>query len=58
MALKIDLRPGEVLTIGGATIKLVKKSGQLASLVIEADLSVRIEGPRKAQEPRQITAGL
>lgn len=57
MALKIDLRPGEVLTIGGATIKLVKKSGQLASLVIEADKSVLIDGPKKDQEARHITAG-
>ena len=52
MALKIDLRPGEVLTIGAATVKLVKKSGQLASLVIYADDDVNIEGPYKSDEVR------
>lgn len=50
MALKIDLRPGESLKIGNATVKLVKKSGQLASLVVEADRSVLIEGPIKEGE--------
>ncbi len=45
MALKIDLRPGESLKIGDTVVKLVKKSGQLASLVIIADKSVPITGP-------------
>lgn len=56
MALKYDLRPGESITIGGATVKLVKKSGQLASLVIEADRSIKIEGPEKREQGRQTLA--
>ena len=42
MALKIDLRPGQSIMVGEVSIKLVKKSGQLACLVIEADKSVQI----------------
>ena len=56
MALKIDLRPGESLTIGNTTVKLVKKSGQLASLVIEADKGLKIEGPGKREPGRQSLA--
>jgi hypothetical protein len=43
MALKIDLRPGEKLQIGDATVTLVQKSGQLASLSIEADKSIPVK---------------
>lgn len=42
MALKIDLRPGEKLQIGEAIITMVQKSGQLASLVIDADRSIPV----------------
>ncbi|MND20865.1 hypothetical protein D3C76_47970 [compost metagenome] len=52
MALKIDLRPGQSITVGDVTIKMVKKSGQLASLVIEAGKDVPIKGPH-LQEVRQ-----
>ncbi len=41
--LKRDLRPGEELKIGDAIIKVVKKSGQIVSLVIDAPKDVRIE---------------
>jgi hypothetical protein len=41
--LKIDLRPGEKLQIGDATVTLVQKSGQLASLVIDADRSIPVK---------------
>lgn len=57
--MKIDLRPGEVLKIGDVTVKLVKKSGQLASLVIEADRSIPIRrsGADDAPPtPRQVVA--
>lgn len=40
--LKIDLRVGESLMIGKATVQLEKKSGQIATLVIDADKSVLI----------------
>lgn len=45
MALKIDLRPGQSVQIGDITVKMVKKSGQIASLVIEAAKDVPIKGP-------------
>lgn len=45
MPLKIDVRPGEIITIGDVRIKLEKKSGQLASLVIDAPKDVQIKGP-------------
>lgn len=51
MALKIDLRPGDVLMIGDVTLKMVKKSGQLACIVIDADKSVPIR--RVTAEPEQ-----
>lgn len=56
MALKIDLRPGETVTIGDVTVKLVKKSGQLASLVIEADKTIPIKGPQSQGESREVLA--
>lgn len=43
MALNIDIRPGETLQIGDVKIQMVKKSGQLARLIIEADKSVIIK---------------
>lgn len=51
--IKIDLRPGETVTIGGAVITMVKKSGQLASLVIEAEKEVPIKGPQHLREVKQ-----
>jgi len=46
VALKIDLRPGQIVQIGDVTVKMVKKSGQIASLVIDAPQYVPIKGPR------------
>lgn len=40
--LKVDLRVGESLKIGTATVRLEKKSGQIATLVIDADRSVPV----------------
>lgn len=51
--LKQDLRPGEELQIGDAIVKLVKKSGQVASLVISAPRSVQIKRVSTAEEPAQ-----
>ncbi|WP_288075948.1 carbon storage regulator [Pseudomonas sp.] len=48
MALKIDLRPGQSVQIGDVVVKMVKKSGQVACLVIEADKSVPIRRPDDA----------
>lgn len=38
----VDLRCGETLTIGEARVRLERKSGQVARLVIEADRSIPI----------------
>lgn len=40
--LTLDVRVGESLKIGEATVKVVSKSGQLARLEIEADKSVQV----------------
>ena len=53
MALKIDLRPGQSLQIGNATVKLVKKSGQLACLIIEADKNVIIRRPEEGGQAKE-----
>lgn len=50
MALKIDIRPGEEIIAGDVRIKLVKKSGQLASLVIDVPKDVTIKGPHHRED--------
>lgn len=55
--MKIDLRPGQILMVGDVAIKVVKKSGQLASLVIDADRSIpirRVEEGESLPAPRQV----
>lgn len=57
MALKIDLRPGQAVQVGDVTFKLVKKSGQIACIVIEADKSVtirRLEDSEQSQHPQTL----
>lgn len=41
-----DLRVGECLIIGGATVRLEKKSGQVARLVVTADGDTPIINPQ------------
>lgn len=50
----VDLRPGQVLKIGGATLVLREKSGQRARLVVQAPASVAIEPPERKEslQPR------
>lgn len=43
MAMTVDIKPGQKLQIGDATITLEQKSGQLARLVIDAPKSVTIK---------------
>lgn len=43
MALSIDLKPGQKLQIGDATITMEAKSGQFARLVIDAPKSVAVK---------------
>ena len=45
--MSIDLKVGETLTIGGATVLLVKKSGQLARLVVTAAPDTQIKPPAR-----------
>ncbi|AMM84119.1 hypothetical protein AZF01_06915 [Martelella sp. AD-3] len=42
VALKIDLRVGETLQVGEARLKLVRKAGQVATLVIDAPREMKI----------------
>lgn len=46
----VDLRVGEVLVIGGAAIRLEKKSGQVARLAIVADEGTEIKNPTQARK--------
>lgn len=47
----VDLKVGETLTIGAATVRLEQKSGQLARLVIVADDATPITPPKARREP-------
>lgn len=40
--LKIELRPGEAISIGSAIVTLEAKSGQMARLSVQADKSVPV----------------
>lgn len=52
--MSIDLKVGETLTIGGATVLLVKKSGQLARLVVTAEANTPIKPPARASAPEPV----
>lgn len=41
--LRIELRPGEEISIGNTIVRLESKSGQVARLAINADKSVPIQ---------------
>ena len=45
----VDLRMGESLIVGGARIRLEKKSGQVARLVIETDGNTTVINPQSAR---------
>lgn len=47
----VDLKIGETLSIGAATVRLEKKSGQLSRLVIVADDATPITPPKARREP-------
>lgn len=46
--LNIDLKVGETLHIGEATVQLEKKTGQAARLKVTADSSIKINHQRKS----------
>ena len=45
--LTADIKPSQTITIGDATVRLERKSGQIARLVIDAPEHVRITLPRQ-----------
>jgi hypothetical protein len=52
----VDLKVGESLLIGGTAVRLEKKSGQLARLVIEAEQGIKIKTPaRMSASPTEKT---
>ncbi|MFV3090158.1 hypothetical protein ACNJYG_06635 [Pseudomonas sp. GW6] len=50
----VDLKPGQVLIIGGAAIRLEKKSGQVARLLIEAAPDTQIKPPARMSAPEPV----
>lgn len=56
--LKIDLKPGQSVAIGNATITLEEKSGKVARLVINADKSVPIQRIQAATPATIAASGL
>ncbi len=46
--LTVDIKVGETLFIGGTTVKLEKKSGQMARLEVTADSNTEIRIPKTA----------
>ncbi len=51
--LHVDLRVGQSMTIGGASVSLEEKSGRLARLKITAPPGVEIKPPLKPQGAAQ-----
>lgn len=50
----VDLKPGQVLIIGGAAIRLEKKSGQVARLLVEAAPDTQIKPPARMSAPEPV----
>ena len=50
----VDLRKNETLYIGGASVRLEQKSGQVARLVIEAAPETLIKPPARASAPEHV----
>lgn len=48
--LTVDIKVGETLIVGTTTIRLEKKSGQIARLVITADKETIIQTPNVARK--------
>ena len=50
----VDLRKNETLYIGGASVRLEQKSGQVARLVIEAAPDTPIKPPARMSAPEPV----
>ena len=53
----IDLKRGETLVIGGATVRLEQKSGQVARLLVEASEETVIKTPGELRRIANNTRG-
>ena len=51
--IKHDLKLGEDLWIGGARIKMVRKSGQVCSLIIDAPDDMVVKTPKSQQKEKE-----
>lgn len=56
MALSIDLKPGESIAIGNATVTLESKSGQIARLVVHADRAIPVHRIDRSNAPARAAA--
>lgn len=54
--LKIELRPGEAISIGNAVVTLEAKSGQVARLSVQADKSIPVSRVRQQGSVAQTAA--
>ena len=52
--LHVDLKLGQVLIIGDTAIRLEKKSGQVARLLIEATPGTPIKPPARMSAPESV----
>ena len=50
----VDLKPGQALIVGNSVIRLEKKSGQVARLLIEADPDTPIKPPARTSAPEPV----
>ena len=51
--IKHDLKIGEELWIGDAKIKMVRKSGQVCALIIDAPPSVEVKTPKSQRKEKE-----
>lgn len=51
--IKHDLKIGEELWIGDAKIKMVRKSGQVCALIIDAPPSVVVKTPKSQRKEKE-----
>lgn len=52
--LHVDLKLGQVLIIGDTAIRLEKKSGQVARLLVEAAPDTKIKPPARMSAPEPV----
>lgn len=54
--LRIELKPGEAISIGNAVVTLESKSGQVARLAIQADKSIPVQRVQQQGSVAQMVA--